>query len=136
MKLLKHCGIGQKKNPQGWKYVCCSKNPTCSFRNTDCTATISRNGTYIANEDYPTVLTTATAYSCVYTFQVSGIDDGGICQIRLDFQDVVLTPAANGAVAGTASTITASGGSSGVNPPVISGTLTGQHSKLYHQKSF
>jgi len=102
----------------------------CYVRNTDCTATISRNGTYIANDDYPTVLATATAASCVYTFQVSGIDDGGICQIRLDFQDVVLTPAANGAVAGTASTITASGGTSGVNPPVISGTLTGQHMYL------
>ena len=66
------------------------------------------------------------ANTCKYTVKA----DGDICQLRLDFQDVVLVA---GSTPGD-QTATAPGrlfavGNSGIEPPALSGTLTGDHSK-------
>ena len=74
--------------------------------------------------DYPTVLP-AGANTCAYTIQ----RQGDICQLRLDFQDVVLTTNANGLVDATAGGRLVAAGNSGNDPPAVSGTLSGDHSE-------
>jgi len=98
----------------------------CVFRKSGCTMTVSKNGTYITNPDFPTAEPTA-AQTCTYTIKVP--EPGKeTCQIRLDFRDVVLEPGANGAVAAN-SRITAIGGTgtTTTDPPEVSGTLSGMH---------
>lgn len=99
--------------------VCCVKQIK------GCTSqTVEHNNTYIANEDYPTVLAASVSRSCVYTVK----RDGDICQLRLDFQDVVLVPGSNGlaTLAGAEGSISVAGGS-GIDPPIVTGTLSGDH---------
>jgi len=96
--------------------VCCVKSLKA------CGGTVSNNNTYIANVDYPTVLP-AGANTCAYTIQ----RQGDICQLRLDFQDVVLTTNANGLVDATAGGRLVAAGNSGNDPPAVSGTLSGDH---------
>jgi len=84
---------------------------------------VSHNNTYIANVDYPTVLPTG-ANTCKYTVK----PDGDICQLRLYFQDVVLVAGATpGDQTATAPGRLVAVGNSGIEPPAISGTLTGDH---------
>jgi len=109
---------GEKKGSCGSGFgVCCVKSLKA------CGGDVSYNNTYIANVNYPTVLPSG-ANTCKYTVK----RDGAICQLRLDFQDVVLVA---GSTPGD-QTATAPGrlfavGNSGIEPPAISGTLTGDH---------
>ena len=82
-----------------------------------------QNNTYIANKDYPTALA-AGVNTCEYTVT----RQGEICQLRLDFQDVVLDTDAMGLTTNAVGRIVATGGS-GNEPPAVSGTLTGDHSE-------
>ena len=63
----------------------------CEVSSSECTSsatTISQNNTYIRNPSYPSTYPTSTSTtSCSFT--VSKISDG-ICQLRLDFQDLEL----------------------------------------------
>lgn len=95
--------------------VCCVKTLK------ECGGTVSNNNTYIANKDYPTALA-AGVNTCEYTVT----RQGEICQLRLDFQDVVLDTNANGLTDNTVGRIVATGGS-GNEPPAVSGTLSGDH---------
>lgn len=103
---------------QGFGVCCVKQIKGCTGQ------TVSHNNTYIANEGYPTVLAANVARSCAYTVT----RDGDICQLRLDFDDVVLVPGANGlsTVAGAMGSISVAGGS-GIDPPVVTGLLTGDH---------
>lgn len=96
--------------------VCCVKSLKA------CGGTVSNNNTYISNVDYPTVLP-AGANNCQYTIT----RQGDICQLRLDFQDVVLNTDANGVTDATAGGRLVAAGGSGSEPPAVSGTLTGDH---------
>ena len=51
-----------------------------------------------------------------------------ICQFRLDFDAFDITEVATTGVCTDKLTIT---GTTGRNPPVVCGTLTGQHSKIF-----
>jgi len=94
----------------------------CVFQTAECGATnINQNCTYIANSGYPS--TVSGVNSCAYT--ISYCNDN-ICQLRLDFENLVLTQGSNGAVDTTANTLTVDGPTS-QDPPVISGTNTGKH---------
>jgi len=61
----------------------------CVFLNTAAasTATISENRTYLRNSEYPTVTTATAATTVAYTLNKMSSD---ICQIRLDFVDVII----------------------------------------------
>lgn len=96
--------------------VCCVKSLKA------CGGTVSNNNTYISNVDYPTVLP-AGANNCQYTIS----RQGDICQLRLDFQDVVLNTDANGLTDATVGGRLVAAGGSGNEPPAVSGTLSGDH---------
>lgn len=106
---------------------CASGFGTCCFfkvDETNCGNTITNNGTYIQNTNYPTSTQTG-GIDCTYTFKSST----NVCQIRLDFDSVIL---------GDPSTTTNSiGKCTGDSLPITSpssyyitplcGTLTGTH---------
>jgi len=110
-------GGSQKGNCAAGFGVCCVKTFYA------CGGTVAHNNTYIGNVGYPTVLA-AGANNCAYTVT----RDGEICQVRLDFQDVVLVVGTDGitTATGAGGAIAAAGGS-GHEPPNVSGELTGQH---------
>lgn len=104
----------------------------CIVRFNTCGSTVNRNCSYIDNPGYPSTFTTVST-GCVYT--ISQVQTN-ICQIRLDFFDTVLIqPNSAAATAGTCATTSlttaagtsGTGGSIATNPPVLCGTLTGQH---------
>jgi len=66
----------------------------CIFLNTASasTATISENRTYLRNSEYPTYASATAATTLAYTLNKMSSD---ICQIRLDFVDVVLAGPSN-----------------------------------------
>ena len=86
-----------------------------------------QNNTYVANVGYPTALTTGAARTCTYT--VNRIGGNNICQLRLDFQTVVITTGTKGVTNTTSGSTIQALGKSGVEPPLVSGTLSGDHSK-------
>jgi len=85
------------------------------------TSDITQNGTYIQNPAFPTAVTTAG----VFTYRVMPSNSAGICQLRIDFEDVELTQPVQGACAAV-DRITITGGAQ-PNPPVVCGHLDGQH---------
>ena len=87
-----------------------------------CQSKSLQNCTYIANSGYPS--TVSGVNSCAYT--ISYCNDN-ICQLRLDFENLVLTQGTNGDVA-SSNRLTVDGPTS-QDPPSISGTNTGKHSK-------
>merc|ERR1719479_29595 len=100
--------------------VCCFYSvDTCDGANT-----ITNNVTYLQSAGYPTAITTAE--TCTYNIQ--GKSD--ICQIRLDFDNFVVSqPAVSGShgqCADTADRITI-GIPNGATTNNICGTLSGQH---------
>merc|ERR1711983_216965 len=87
------------------------------------TVNIVNNITHIQNEEFPAafpVASTPVAKTCTYS--IKGASD--ICQIRLDFETGVFTQETTGACTTDTVTVTSP---SGVNPPVICGTVTGSH---------
>jgi len=94
------------------------------------TSIITQNVTYIQNPNYPTDVTTAS----VFTYTVNPSNAAGVCQIRLDFEDVTLTQPvlATGCTTVDRIAITAGGG---INPPSVCGTLDGQHMYVATGKS-
>jgi len=107
---------------------CASGFGVCCFHKVDgdCTGNqqaVTHNVTYIQSPNYPTALTGAgSALTCTYT--VAGATN--ICQLRLDFDNLVLdTPGADGAVAAIDRLTIAV--PNAANPPTISGVNTGQH---------
>jgi len=91
-----------------------------------CVLTLDCGGSTSTNNSYLVQSSTSTASTCSYTICPSSKE---ICQIRIDFDSLVLTPAS--AVTGTVGlctddTLTISN-PSGPNPPLLCGTLTGQH---------
>lgn len=86
------------------------------------TSDITQNGTYIQNPAFPTAVTTAG----VFTYRVRPSNSAGICQIRIDFQDVTLTQPVAATGCATVDRITITGGAQ-PNPPVVCGHLDGQH---------
>jgi len=94
------------------------------YKEDDCNANINKNSTYIQNSGYPTA-TTSGSTTCRWTFDRI-CDD--LCQIRLDFDNLVI---AQPDTAGACATDTLKATSpTGASPPVVCGTLTGQHSKF------
>lgn len=103
--------------------VCCvfSVNGPCGS-----SQRISHNSTYIQNNGYPSP-DTMTGESCVYNFD--RICDN-LCQIRLDFDTLMSQNSADGSCGTMADSITVSSpfsSSTSASPPVLCGTLTGQH---------
>lgn len=94
----------------------------CIYTVSECGSTISRNITYIQNPGFPS--TYSRTGSCSYKISKS---DPTVCQIRLDFEVLVLGGATGccGATCGADSL--AVRGKSGKNPPVICHTNTNQH---------
>lgn len=95
--------------------VCCIVSVKAS------SATITKNCTYFANEDYPTAIA-LTATTNEYTFTPENPQD--ICAVRLDFNDLVLSVTASGVVNEALMTTT---GQVSKSPPAITGTNTGMH---------
>jgi len=95
----------------------------CTFTLNACGGTVSQNCSYFTNAGYPTTVNTAST-TCTYSI-TTGTD---ICQLRLDLDSFIT--ATNDAAAGTCGTagdtvtITSP---SGREPPVVCGTLTGEH---------
>merc|ERR1712223_2021725 len=107
---------------------CASGFGVCCFHKVDgdCTGNqqaVENNVTYIQSPNYPTALTgTGSALTCTYT--ITGASN--ICQIRLDFDNLVLdSPAADGAV-GAIDRLTI-GGAQTTALNTLSGINTGQH---------
>lgn len=97
-----------------------------------CVLTVGCGGSSSTNNSYLVQPSTTTPSTCSYTICPSSKD---ICQIRIDFERLVLSPAS--AVSGTVGlctddtlSLTSPGG---LSPPLLCGTLTGQH--LYLQAS-
>jgi len=105
---------------------CASGFGVCCFYKVDkCEGTVNivNNITHIQNEEFPAafpVASTPVAKTCTYS--IKGASD--ICQIRLDFETGVFTQETTGACTTDTVTVTSP---SGVNPPVICGTVTGSH---------
>jgi len=100
----------------------------CVIRVSTCPGAATQNGSYVENVGYPTAVT-GTAINCAQTVTRCSPD---ICQVRLDFVDVVLTQPANPAAACPATDgLTITPGATNAlltqRPPVLCGTLTGQH---------
>ncbi|QQP34787.1 Putative LOC101744434, partial [Caligus rogercresseyi] len=68
----------------------------CTFKVSTCGTSVTRNITYITNPSYPTAYTTSG--TCTYT--INRVNDN-ICQIRLDFDNLVLTEPATGECSNT-----------------------------------
>lgn len=108
---------------------CASGFGVCCFHTADtCTAanTISHNVTYLQNENFPTAIT--TALTCTYNIQ--GASD--ICQIRIDYDNLVIAQpalvAAGGVTVGQCGTDTLTVGiTNGATTSPLCGTLSGQH---------
>lgn len=101
----------------------------CVFRVSTCGTQAIQNCTFIENPGFPTALATANT-ACSYNVVPSGATD--ICAIRLDFTQTTLNqPAGATGICGT-DTLTVVGGATpqnsvGMIPPLLCGTLTGQH---------
>jgi len=91
----------------------------CLFKVSDCTTTINQNVTYIQNTGYPSSYS-ITSKTCSYT--VSGSAD--ICQIRLDFDTVVLDQPSS---TGTCSDEFSVDSPASADPPTMCGTFSGTH---------
>jgi len=91
----------------------------CVVKIAACGGTITRNSTYIQNEDYPSTFT-STAATCTYTVNYCNTN---ICQLRLDFTNLVLATT-SGAVSSNYLYVN---GPTDQDPPYISGTNTGYH---------
>jgi len=101
----------------------------CTFYTSTCGSSISQNCSYVVNPGYPTVYSTAAA--CAITVKKCSDD---VCQLRLDFEAMVLSVSAN-TRGGCGDQITdadsfAATGQTSINPPVICGINTGQHMYL------
>jgi len=102
----------------------------CVFRNSACGATVSENCTFIENPGFPNAFTGTSP--CAQTVNRMQTD---ICQIRLDFVNMVLgnPTAATGAcdVAAGDSLVIAANANLNLlgpsSPPTLCGTNTGQH---------
>ncbi|XP_023333450.1 uncharacterized protein LOC111705205 [Eurytemora carolleeae] len=99
----------------------------CLFKSSTCGGTFSNNMTYITNPGFPATFNTAG--TCTFTVNKCQAD---ICQLRLDFLTSVQGVSANtqgccGAGCTTAADSLTVTGQTGVNPPVICGTNTGEH---------
>ena len=99
----------------------------CLFKSSTCGSTFSNNLTYITNPGFPATFNTAG--TCTFTVNKCQAD---ICQLRLDFLTAVQGVSANtqgccGAGCPTAADSLTVTGQTGVNPPVICGTNTGEH---------
>ena len=112
----------------------------CIYKTSDCGTTISKNISYIQNPSFPS--TYSTTGTCSY--KVTKVD-ASICQVRLDFDTLVLggnkkadgssiSGCCGAACAGTtagdhaADSLTVAG-KTGKNPPSICHTNTGYHSE-------
>merc|ERR1712156_194930 len=107
---------------------CASGFGVCCFHKVDgdCTGNqqaVENNVTYIQSPNYPTALTGAgSALTCTYT--ITGASN--ICQIRLDFDNLVLdSPGADGAVAAIDRLVI--GGAQTTALTTFGGINTGQH---------
>ncbi|XP_023345542.1 uncharacterized protein LOC111714628 [Eurytemora carolleeae] len=99
----------------------------CIFTISSCGSSSSNNITYITNPGFPSTYTTAG--TCTYTINKCQND---ICQLRLDFVTLVQGVSTNpqGCCGSSCTTVSDSltvRGETGVNPPLICGTNTGEH---------
>jgi len=96
----------------------------CLFKKETCGSNVNENGTYVLNPLFPAMYTTAG--SCAYTVKAMSTD---ICQIRLDFInfDITEDETSGTATFGSCTDTFTMVGPSGRNPPILCGTLTGQH---------
>lgn len=97
----------------------------CVLRVSACPGVVTQNGSYIENVGFPTAATGAV--NCAQTVTRCSTD---ICQVRLDFTAVTLAqPPVTGIC--TDATMTIAPGATNAlltqRPPVLCGTLTGQH---------
>jgi len=99
----------------------------CVIRVSTCPGAATQNGSYVENVGYPTAVT-GTAINCAQTVTRCSPD---ICQVRLDFVDVVLTQPNPAAACPATDGLTITPGATNAlltqRPPVLCGTLTGQH---------
>ncbi|CAB4057884.1 unnamed protein product [Lepeophtheirus salmonis] len=98
----------------------------CTFTVSTCGTTVSRNLTYVTNPSYPSSYTTTG--TC--TFTINRVNDN-ICQIRLDFDTLVLTEPATGECSSTNTDKLTFTSPSGFVPPGTGGlcgdSLSGDH---------
>ncbi len=103
--------------------VCC----VFSFSSSGSTVTVNRNSSYLSNSEYPS----SAAASTTSTYSIEPSTPSDICYIRLDFNTLVVTgPTANTGACGTDTVTVTSPISTTANtasPPVVCGTLSGQH---------
>ena len=100
--------------------TCAESFGVCCVLTVGCGGSSSTNSTYLVQDS------TTTATSCQYTICPSNTD---ICKIRIDFETLVLSPAssATGTIGlCTDDTLTVSS-PGGTTPPLLCGTLSGQH---------
>merc|ERR1712029_115258 len=96
-----------------------------------CVLALSCGGTSSTNNTYLTQSSTSTSQTCSYTVCPSGSD---VCALRIDFEEFEMTAASTTASTATQltkgncdrDTLTISN-PAGANPPLLCGTLTGQH---------
>ena len=86
-----------------------------------------QNCTYVQNVGYPSAVS-STASTSTYTLTPSNPTD--VCSIRLDFAEFTMTPVTTNGVITTSTENLQVTGPTGVSPPLVSGTLTGQHSEI------
>lgn len=99
---------------------CAESFGVCCVLTKSCGGSSSTNNTYLVQDP------TTSASTCSYTICPSNTD---ICKIRIDFETLVLSPASSttGTVGlCTDDTLTVSSPGA-TNPPLLCGTLTGQH---------
>ena len=112
----------------------------CIFKTDNCGTSIAKNISYIQNPSYPS--TYSSTGTCSY--KITKVDSS-ICQVRLDFDTLVLggndatghagcCGATCNTNANAADSLTVAG-QTGKNPPAICHTNTGYHSKIYKKQT-
>ena len=97
----------------------------CVVSTSTCGSTVGQNMSYIQNPGFPATFMPMQATNCA--FNIAPLNSA-ICQLRLDllrFQ--ISNKQADGSCMGNTLTIN---GPTARDPPILCGTLTGQHSKF------
>ena len=124
----------------------------CMVKISECGSTVSQNRTYVQNPGFPTAFSPTTAENCQYNIQpltsskivsslilcmfsyYASLTILDICQIRLDFKKFEVNKNADGTCgADTRLTIN---GPTDEDPPVLCGTISGQHSNTFLKLTF
>jgi len=109
----------------GFGVCCLVTSATCII-----STSVSTNNTYIQNPSYPSASpTSTTAKTCSYKVTKA---DPGVCQLRLDYETLVLgQTAATGACTDTLTVTTTADNSVSTSYPTVCGTSSGHHMYIH-----